>query len=183
MTRSKDYYALNALATEIERLRYENQQAKQLISDQTIVRKSLIEDISQLREEKRQLAIDCLTTLAEVVCTPLEGYEKAGMNFIISDIRALVRDYVISENANERLRGQIESYRRKLIDAQYSIICRTSDNEVLRASLAQARAERDSLKSAIYTTLMKNGHLADGDCCTLFALKCAVPEWECRDDD
>lgn len=34
------------------------------------------------------------------------------------------------------------------------------------------------LEAAIITTLEENGHLADGDNCTLIALKRAMPNWE-----
>lgn len=39
-------------------------------------------------------------------------------------------------------------------------------------------AEIDRLRSAIRETLDKNGHLADGDNCTLLTLKRALPDWE-----
>ena len=39
-------------------------------------------------------------------------------------------------------------------------------------------AEIDRLRSAIRETLDENAHLADGDNCTLLALKRALPDWE-----
>lgn len=39
-------------------------------------------------------------------------------------------------------------------------------------------AEIDRLRAAIRLTLDKNAHLADGDVCTLLALKRALPDWE-----
>ena len=42
--------------------------------------------------------------------------------------------------------------------------------------------EVERLRGLIIECLDENGHLADGDVCTLHALKMAVPEWEVRDD-
>lgn len=39
-------------------------------------------------------------------------------------------------------------------------------------------AEVDRLRAAIRETLDNNAHLADGDVCTLIALKRALPDWE-----
>lgn len=39
-------------------------------------------------------------------------------------------------------------------------------------------AEVERLRAAIIQTLNENGHLADGDNCTLIALKRAMPDWE-----
>lgn len=39
-------------------------------------------------------------------------------------------------------------------------------------------AEIERLRAAIVQTLNENGHLADGDNCTLIALKRAMPDWE-----
>jgi len=41
-----------------------------------------------------------------------------------------------------------------------------------------ALREIERLRAAITQTLNENGHLADGDNCTLIALKRALPEWE-----
>jgi hypothetical protein len=38
--------------------------------------------------------------------------------------------------------------------------------------------EVERLRAAIIQTLNENGHLADGDNCTLIALKRAMPDWE-----
>ena len=40
-----------------------------------------------------------------------------------------------------------------------------------------AEAEVGRLRGCIVDCLNENGHLADGDCCTLIDLKRAVPEW------
>lgn len=45
-------------------------------------------------------------------------------------------------------------------------------------SLKVAMNEINMLKTAIQETLEKNSHLADGDDCTLIALKKAVPDWD-----
>ncbi len=47
-----------------------------------------------------------------------------------------------------------------------------------RAALVEARAERDQLRAAINQTLSENGHLADGDNCTLIHLKRSIAELE-----
>lgn len=47
----------------------------------------------------------------------------------------------------------------------------------LCAELIAARRERDKLVSAIFQTLEENGHLADGDVCTLKVLKDAVSKY------
>lgn len=39
-------------------------------------------------------------------------------------------------------------------------------------------AEIERLRAAIVQTLNENGHLADGENCTLIALKRAMPDWE-----
>jgi len=41
-----------------------------------------------------------------------------------------------------------------------------------------ALREIERLRAAIIQTLNGNGHLADGDNCTLISLKRALPEWE-----
>lgn len=38
--------------------------------------------------------------------------------------------------------------------------------------------EIDRLRGHIIDCLNENGHLADGECCTLIELKRAVPDWE-----
>ena len=63
--------------------------------------------------------------------------------------------------------------RRKIIDMQTALAGRTyfhSDSAV-----EQRIAE---LEAAIVKTLNENGHLADGDNCTLIDLKRAMPKWE-----
>ena len=41
----------------------------------------------------------------------------------------------------------------------------------------------EELETAITKCLNNNGHLADGDCCTLIDLKRAVPNWELEGDN
>lgn len=48
----------------------------------------------------------------------------------------------------------------------------------MAAALIESDFERDRLRDAIRETLLTNRHLADGDDCTLRALKLAVPDWE-----
>ncbi len=61
-----------------------------------------------LQESKTAVANDCLAALAGVVCTPLEGYVSAGMGWIYSDIRSLVKLYKESQTVVERLREALE---------------------------------------------------------------------------
>jgi hypothetical protein len=48
----------------------------------------------------------------------------------------------------------------------------------MQALKKEAAMEIERLRAAIAKTLNENGHLADGDNCTLIALKRAVPDWE-----
>lgn len=48
--------------------------------------------------------------------------------------------------------------------------------------IGSQQAEIDRLRSAIIRCLKNNGHLADGEVCTLIDLKRAVPEWELEDE-
>jgi hypothetical protein len=50
----------------------------------------------------------------------------------------------------------------------------------LRAELNRLRDEIDMLRTAISETINENGHLADGDVCTLIKLKRVMPETEER---
>jgi predicted RNA-binding Zn-ribbon protein involved in translation (DUF1610 family) len=52
----------------------------------------------------------------------------------------------------------------------------SNPKDVDRAVYEEVVAERDALRAAILQTLDENGHLADGDDCTLIALKRAVGE-------
>lgn len=54
---------------------------------------------------------------------------------------------------------------------------------VLADEVERLQEELAAMKSAIIACLDENGHLADGDICTLYALKGAVPEWRCGDDE
>ena len=55
-------------------------------------------------------------------------------------------------------------------------VCVVADNEIerLKDSAASLRTQRDYLMAAARRTLDENGHLADGDNCTLLLLKRAV---------
>jgi hypothetical protein len=48
----------------------------------------------------------------------------------------------------------------------------------MQAARNQAAQRVAALESAIIKTLNENGHLADGDVCTLIDLKRAMPSWE-----
>ena len=58
-----------------------------------------------------------------------------------------------------------------------------SDIRSLVGLYKKSEAEVERLRGLITECLDENGHLADGDICTLSALKKAVPEWEIRDDE
>ncbi len=55
-------------------------------------------------------------------------------------------------------------------------VCVVADNEIerLKDNAASLRTQRDYLMAAARRTLDENGHLADGDNCTLLVLKRAV---------
>ena len=53
-----------------------------------------------------------------------------------------------------------------------------AEPEALGVAIEQTIAEVELLRAAIVQTLNENAHLADGDNCTLIALKRALPEWE-----
>ena len=61
----------------------------------------LIGKLAKRDAEIEKLAKDCLVALAGAVCTPLEGYRKAGFHWLVRDIKTLV-----SENA--ALRAEVE---------------------------------------------------------------------------
>lgn len=68
---------------------------------------------------------------------------------------------------------------------QYNIWRRGTDESVpmiapavIGVAIDATIAEVERLRAAITQTLNENGHLADGDNCTLIALKRALPEWE-----
>ena len=63
--------------------------------------------------------------------------------------------------------------RRKLVDMQTSLAGRTYFH-----SDASVEARVSELEAAIVKTLNENGHLADGENCTLIGLKRAMPAWE-----
>jgi CO dehydrogenase/acetyl-CoA synthase gamma subunit (corrinoid Fe-S protein) len=61
--------------------------------------------------------------------------------------------------------------------AQWAVrVCVVADNEIerLKDNAASLRTQRDYLMAAARRTLEENGHLADGDNCTLLVLKRAV---------
>lgn len=65
-----------------------------------------------------------------------------------------------------------ESYERRLCaEAMEDLLAR---QEELRDEISRLRTQRDYLLSAARRTLNENGHLADGDVCTLIKLKRAV---------
>lgn len=49
---------------------------------------------------------------------------------------------------------------------------------LVRGSVERLQARVVTLESAIIKTLNENGHLADGEVCTLIDLKRAMPTWE-----
>lgn len=49
---------------------------------------------------------------------------------------------------------------------------------LVRGSVERLQARVTELETAITKTLNENGHLADGDVCTLIDLKSAIPTWE-----
>jgi hypothetical protein len=49
---------------------------------------------------------------------------------------------------------------------------------LVRGSVERLQKRVAELEAAIVTTLNENGHLADGDICTLIGLKRAMPTWE-----
>lgn len=65
-----------------------------------------------------------------------------------------------------------ESYERRLCAETLDTLL--SIQETLTDEVARLRTQRDYLLSAARRTLDENGHLADGDVCTLIVLKSAV---------
>ncbi len=68
---------------------------------------------------------------------------------------------------------------------QYNVWRRGTDESVpmiapavIGEAIDATIAEVERLRAAIIQTLNENGHLADGDNCTLIALKRAMPDWE-----
>lgn len=73
-----------------------------------------------------------------------------------------------------------ESYERRLCaEALESLL---AAQEELLAEVARLRTQRDDILAAARRTLDENGHLADGEICTLIVLKRAVETLgECSD--
>jgi hypothetical protein len=67
---------LPAALDEIERLQSENQ---------------------NLKDDQSRLCSEMLSALSGVICTPAEGYEKAGLGCIVRDVRELVKAFVGEE--------------------------------------------------------------------------------------
>lgn len=65
-----------------------------------------------------------------------------------------------------------ESYERRLCAETLEGLI--AEQEELRDEVARLRTQRDYMLSAARRTLYENGHLADGDVCTLIVLKRAV---------
>lgn len=53
---------------------------------------------------------------------------------------------------------------------------------LVRGSVERLQSRIAELESAIVKTLNENGHLADGEDCTLIDLKRAMPTWELEDE-
>lgn len=67
----------------------------------------------------------------------------------------------------------------KAVGEAIDVVCAALDEqETLRDQIASLRTQRDYLLSAAKRTLDENGHLADGDVCTLIVLKRAVETLE-----
>lgn len=64
---------------------------------------------------------------------------------------------------------------RRRVNPVYADVRGTESYE--RAALL---GEIDRLRAAIRKTLDNNGHLADGEVCTLIELKRALPDWELK---
>ena len=65
-------------------------------------------EVRRLREEQSRIARSGLAALAGVVCTPVEGYEKAGLNWFVNDVRSLVKLHRKTEAERDRYRGALE---------------------------------------------------------------------------
>ena len=86
---------------------------------------------------------------------------------------------------NERLKENIKHE----IDVDQARIEVELENAELRQRITDISAdwintqqENARLRTAIINCLNNNGHLADGDNCTLIDLKRAVPEWRSEDE-
>lgn len=73
---------------------------------------------------------------------------------------------ILGENEMSALQLWLQNHRRNL--SQDAI------DEALMEYIEHIEKQRDELLAAIETTLDENGHLADGDDCTLIALKRAI---------
>jgi hypothetical protein len=50
-------------------------------------------EIGRLNKQLEWIAKEVLIALSGVVCTPEEGYIKAGLNWLVNDIKQLVSQY------------------------------------------------------------------------------------------
>lgn len=86
-----------------------------------------------------------------------------------SDLASDLRRRINPAYSNMR---NTESYERRMcVEAIEALL---SIQETLKDDVASLRTQRDYLVSAAWRTLDENGHLADGENCTLIALKVAL---------
>lgn len=108
-------------------------------------------------------AWDCVKDVTEKPI-PLKDKFTAGLQFQVARIKEL-------EAANANLEKLCDK-RQRTIDKQLQ---RHQEFTVLHNEKLDRITE---LEAAIITCLNENGHLADGDSCTLIDLKRVMPTWE-----
>lgn len=99
---------------------------------------------------------------------------------------ATIADELDALNAANANLEKLCDKRQKTIDVQlqrhqeltdlYNSLC--DESRWQGAELCEAKARIAELEAAIVACLNENGHLADGEVCTLIDLKRAIPTWE-----
>lgn len=97
-------------------------------------------EIARLKAELEKIADQCLKAMAGTVCTPVEGYVKAGMHWIASDIRSLVKSHQGLERQLAEAKASAEAWQEN---------CRLTEEELEKernkhADIIGKLAERDA---------------------------------------
>lgn len=120
-----------------------------------------LEEIDRLKRVLEDVANQCLKAMAGTACTPVEGYIKAGMHWIASDIRSLVKSHQDLERQLAEAKKEAQNYKNVLIGqgfenldslayetrdtTQIGVIAKQRTEQII-AQLAEARAEVDRWK-------------------------------------
>ncbi|OHD28232.1 MAG: hypothetical protein A2Y38_25245 [Spirochaetes bacterium GWB1_59_5] len=104
-----------------------------------------VDRLTQLCEEqgaeRDKLALDGLRALAGAVCTPVEGYAKAGMNWLVNDIKALRKQWEAAESALSQARNEVERLTEQVGDLESQNENLQIDHDVMYARIRDANGQ------------------------------------------